>query len=52
MPNFERLYYQLFAAIADAVEHLEQGETPQAKECLISAMQKAEQQFLDDSETE
>ncbi len=48
MPNFEQLYYKLFAKVADAVELLEQEQKEQAKECLICAMQEAEERFLQD----
>ncbi|MBP3314177.1 MAG: hypothetical protein J6K84_05960 [Oscillospiraceae bacterium] len=50
MPDFEGLYYRLFATIADAVELLEQGQGEQARERLISAMQDAEERFLQESE--
>lgn len=48
MPNFEGLYYGLFAAIADAVEYLEQGQQKRALQRLISAMQEAEERYIDE----
>lgn len=48
MPNFEALYFKLFASIADAVELLEQGQSEKAKERLITAMQVAEEQYLNE----
>ena len=50
MPNFESLYYKLFGAVADAVELLEQGQSEKAREHLISAMQAAEEQYLNETE--
>lgn len=51
MPNFEALYYKLFATMADAVELLEQEKTDEAKQRLISAMQEAEERYLQETET-
>jgi hypothetical protein len=47
MPDYQQLYFQLFAAAADAVEAMEKANYGQAKEVLISAQQKAEEQCLD-----
>lgn len=46
MPDYKKLYFRLFAAMADAVEYLEQGQPFQAKECLIRAQQEAEEEYL------
>ena len=46
MPDYERLYFKLFAAMADAVEKLEQQNYGDAKGILISAQQEAEEQYL------
>jgi len=46
MANFKEMYYKLFAAVADAVELLEQAQTTAAKNRLISAMQAAEERYL------
>ena len=42
MTTYKELYFYLFAAIADAVEHLEQGETILACDRLIRALREAE----------
>ena len=47
MPDYEKLYFQLFAAMADAVEAMEAANYGQAKEILISAQQRAEEQYMD-----
>ena len=46
MPDFEKLYFKLFAALADAVEDLENGQPSLAKERLIRAQQEAEEEYL------
>ena len=46
MPDYKELYFQLFAAIADAVEAIEAANYGQAKEILISAQQSAEEQYM------
>lgn len=46
MPDFEKLYFKLFAALADAVEDLENGQPSLAKERLIRAQQDAEEDYL------
>ena len=51
MLNFETLYFKLFATMADAVELLEQGKAEEAKQRLISAMQEAEERYLQETET-
>lgn len=43
VPDYEKIYYQLFARVADATEALEQGDTEQALEILIAAQQEAEE---------
>lgn len=47
--DYESLYYRLFAAMADAVEALEKQNYGQAKEILILAQQKAENEILKDA---
>ena len=47
LPNFEKLYFHLFGAMADAVEAMEKKEYEKAKEILISAQQKAEEEYID-----
>lgn len=43
MNLYETLYYRLFAAMADAVESLEQSEPNAARKALIAAMREAEE---------
>ena len=49
MPDFEKLYFKLFAALADAVEDLEDGQPTLAKERLIRAQQEAEEEYISES---
>ena len=46
MPDYKTLYFKLFAAMADAVEYLEEGQPFPAKRRLIGAMQEAEEEHL------
>ena len=46
MPDYEKLYFKLFAAMADAVEELEQENYGAAKQRLILAQQEAEEEYL------
>ena len=46
MPNYKKLYFMLFAAMADAVEDLEQENYGVAKQRLISAQQEAEEEYI------
>jgi len=48
MPDYEKLYFKLFAAMADAVEELEKGNYGAAKQHLILAQQEAEDEYLSD----
>ena len=48
MPDFEKLYFKLFAALADAVEELENDRPDLAKERLIRAQQEAEEDYISD----
>ena len=47
MVDFEKLYFHLFGAMANAVEALEKKEYEKAKEILIAAQQKAEAEYID-----
>ena len=47
MTSYKDLYFYLFGALANAVEHLEKGDTLLACDCLITAQQKAEEAFLE-----
>ena len=44
--NYRKLYYQLFAAMADVVELLEQMRPERAREVLIEAQQQAEEAVI------
>lgn len=46
MPDYKKLYFKLFAAIADAVDEPEHGQPFPAKEHLISAQQEAEEEYI------
>ena len=48
MPDYKKLYFMLFAAMADAVENLEQENYGAAKQRLISAQQKAEESYIEE----
>ena len=44
--EYKKLYFMLFAAMADAVEELEQENYGAAKQRLITAQQEAEEQYI------
>lgn len=46
MPDYEKLYFKLFAAAADAVEYLEREDPEGARQRLIRAQQEAEELYL------
>ena len=46
MSLFEELYFKLFAAMADAVEDIENGNYGLAKQRLIDAQQEAEERYI------
>ena len=46
MPDFEKLYFQLFAAMADAMEAIERMDFGTAREVLIRAQQKCEEAYI------
>ena len=46
--DFEKLYFRLFAAMADAVEALEQNRPQRAREILIEAQLAAEEVYISD----
>ena len=46
MPDYQALYFMLFAAIADATEYLEQGQPFLATQRLISVQQEAEEEYV------
>lgn len=49
MPDFERLYFKLFAALADAVEAIEHNEVSKARKILIRAQQDAEEAYIEEA---
>ena len=52
MPNYQELYFKLFAAMADAVEQMEEGNYGFAHKTLITAQQEAEEKYLEDTTNE
>lgn len=46
MPDYEKMYHDLFNAITDALDALEHGALIQAKLTLILAQQKAEEAYI------
>lgn len=49
MPNFEKMYYQLFNAITDSIEETEKMNFGQAKSILIQAQQKCEEMYISET---
>jgi hypothetical protein len=47
MNVYRNMYYKLFNAITDAVNALEQDDTEQAREVLITAQQTAEELYIE-----
>ena len=50
MTDYEALYFKLFAAMADAVEHMEKENYGLARQTLITAQQQAEEEYLSQDE--
>lgn len=48
MPDYKKLYFKLFTAIADTLEHMEQENYGLARQTLISAQQQAEEQHMEE----
>ncbi len=46
MPDFEEMYFLLFAATADAIQALEEGKLDRAREILIAAELRGEEQYI------
>ena len=46
MPDYKKLYYHLFARLADAVEQIELQNYGTAREILIQVQQEAEHAYL------
>ena len=47
--DFEALYFRCFAAMADAVDALDENRPAKARDILISAQQQAEEAYINDS---
>ena len=50
MPNFEKLYFQLFNAITDAILQLEKMNFGEAKHLLVEAQCKCEEAYIDETD--
>lgn len=50
MSLYKELYFKLFAAMADAVENMEQANYGLARQRLITAQQEAEEQYISTEE--
>ena len=48
MEDFKKLYFYLFGKVADALEELEKENIGRAKELLLTAMQEAEEKYIED----
>jgi len=46
MPDYRSMYFELFAAMAEAVEKLEAQQPETAKAILIEAQRQAEEEYL------
>ena len=46
MPDYKKLYFRLFGALADAVEAMEASDFAAARELLIRAQQEAEEEYI------
>ncbi|MBQ8831232.1 MAG: hypothetical protein IJ017_06505 [Oscillospiraceae bacterium] len=47
MPDYQKLYTMLFNSITDALKMLDRLDILTAKEVLIEAQQKAEEEYID-----
>ena len=48
MEDFKELYFYLFGKVADTLEELEKENIGRAKELLITAMQEAEERYIEE----
>ncbi len=46
MPDYQALYFKLFAAVADAVEHMEEENYGLARQTLIAVQQQTEEECI------
>lgn len=51
MPDYQKMYFQLFNAITDALENLEQQNYGLAAECLKAAQVNGENAYLTAEDT-
>ena len=50
MVDYKAMYFHLFGVMADAVEALETGNVWRAKELLLTAMQEAEETYIENGD--
>lgn len=50
MVDFKALYFHLFGVMADAAEELEKENIGNAKALLVTAMQEAEERYIEDKD--
>lgn len=50
MTNFKNLYFGLFNALSDILQEIEEENYETAKQIIIVAQQKAEEQYISDGE--
>ena len=51
MPDYEKLYHLMVNASEDALAALEAGDPARARRILIDAEQRAEERYLNETET-
>lgn len=49
MPDYKKLYFMLFAAMADAAEAIEAEHYEKARAILIHAQQEAEEEYISEA---
>lgn len=52
MPNYEKLYYQLFAAVSDVAEDGKLLDAFAIRQALVQVLLEAEDRYLDETEPE
>ena len=52
MPNLEKMYFQLFNAMTDALEEIENMNFGQAKVILIQAQQECEEMYISETSSD
>lgn len=52
MADFEKMYFHLFNAVTDAIEHARAGRSEEVRDRLMKAQQECEEMYVsDDSST-